>query len=84
MEFKVISVSRGDIHLTDGTSNIRVLGEGLIPPTKDSASFVVYLDSFYIAEDGGSKKIIDDELRNRIIDSIRSHFGGKGLLVDFE
>jgi hypothetical protein len=84
MGFKVTSVSRGDIHLTDGTCIIRVLGEGLIPPTKNSASFVVYLNSFYMVEDGEAKKIVDEELKNRAIDSIKSYFQERDMIVDFE
>lgn len=84
MEFKVTSVSRGDIHLTDGTCEVRVLGEGLIPPTKDSPSLVVYLNSFYIVENGESRKVVDGALQDRIIDSIRAHFGERGMIVDFE
>ncbi|WP_179400784.1 Imm74 family immunity protein [Burkholderia guangdongensis] len=84
MEFKVTSISLGDIYLTDGSCNIRVLGEGLISPTKDSASFVVYLNSFIIVDGGENKRVASDELRDRIVDSIREYFAGKGMVVDFE
>lgn len=82
--FQIKTVTRGDIHLTDGTNTVRVLGEGLLTHSKDDVAFVVYLNNFYFIDDSGSKKIEDMALKDAIVESIKLYFTNRGMKVDFE
>lgn len=84
MPFVVTKVSRGDLYLTDGTSTVRVLGEGLLPPTPSDPSFVVYLNSFEAKDAGGAAVPMDDRIRKDVTDAIKDHFAKQGSVVDFE
>jgi len=84
MSYVVTQVSRGDIHLTDGISAVRVLGEGLLPPTPQDPSFVVYLNSFEAKDANGVLLPMDDGTRKDVIEAIQDHFAKQGSVVDFE
>jgi hypothetical protein len=84
MAFVVTQVSRGDVRLTDGTRTIRVLGEGLLPPTPHDPSFVVYLNSFEVKDAGGAVVPMDDGTRQEALEAIKDHFAKRGSVVDFE
>jgi hypothetical protein len=84
MSFVVTQVSRGDVRLTDGARTVRVLGEGLLPPTPHDPSFVVYLNSFEAKDAGGAVVQMDDETRKEVVEAIKVHFIKQGSVVDFE
>ena len=84
MSFVVTDVSRGDIHLSDGSRKARVQGEGLLVSKPADPAFVVYLNTISELESEGKKEALSDADRQQIIEAIKAYFSGRGMVVDFE
>ncbi|WP_186134151.1 Imm74 family immunity protein [Burkholderia gladioli] len=84
MSFVVTDVSRGDIHLSDGSRKTRVQGEGLLVSKPADPAFVVYLNTINELESEGKKESLSDADRQQIIEAIKAYFSGRGMVVDFE
>jgi hypothetical protein len=82
MAFVVKSVSRGDILFTDGSRTARVLGEALIPASKQAPSFVVYMDSLKV--DGGEISHMNESNKAAIKKAIEDYFSERGMSALFE
>ncbi|HDR9251706.1 Imm74 family immunity protein [Burkholderia vietnamiensis] len=84
MSFVVTDVSRGDIHLSDGSRKARVQGDGLLVSKPADPAFVVYLNTINELESEGKKEPVSDADRQQIIEAIKAYFSGHGMVVDFE
>ncbi|WP_414447861.1 Imm74 family immunity protein [Burkholderia sp. 22PA0099] len=84
MSFVVTHVSRGDILLSKGSQQARVLGEGLLVSKPGDPAFVVYLNSINEVESDGKKAPVSEAVRQEIVEAIKGYFAGKGMGVDFE
>ncbi|MBU9319521.1 Imm74 family immunity protein [Burkholderia gladioli] len=84
MSFVVTDVSRGDIHLSDGSRKARVQGEGLLVSKPADPAFVVYLNTINELESERKKESLSDADRQQIIEAIKAYFSGRGMVVDFE
>ncbi|WP_186029994.1 Imm74 family immunity protein [Burkholderia gladioli] len=84
MSFVVTGVSRGDIHLSDGSRKARVQGEGLPVSKPADPAFVVYLNTINELESEGKREPVSEAERQRIIEAIKTYFSVRGMVVDFE
>jgi hypothetical protein len=84
MSFVVTNVSRGDIHLNEGSRKARVQGEGLLVSKPGDPAFVVYLNTINELESEGKKEPVSETDHQRIIEAIKRYFSGRGMVVDFE
>lgn len=84
MAYKVLTVSRGAIVLSDGERPVRVLGEALLPVADDGPAFVVYIDSMKYVEPRHDGETIDVVTRQAVISAITAHFSSRRMTVDFE
>ncbi|MGZ7173579.1 Imm74 family immunity protein [Burkholderia gladioli] len=83
MSFVVTDVSRGDIHLSDGSRKARVQGEGLLVSKPADPAFVVYLNTINELESEGKREPVSEAERQRIIEAIKMYFSVRGMVVDF-
>ncbi|WP_193097358.1 Imm74 family immunity protein [Burkholderia sp. Z1] len=83
MTYKVLTVSRGAIELSDGKRPVRVLGEALLPVADNGPAFVVYVDSMKYVEPRHDEAI-DVVTRQAVISAITAHFSLRRTTVDFE
>lgn len=83
MTYKVLTVSRGAIELSDGERPVRVLGEALLPVADNGPAFVVYVDSMKYVE-LRHDEAIDVVTRQAVISAITAHFSLRRTTVDFE
>ncbi|NTX29480.1 hypothetical protein HT746_20525 [Burkholderia pyrrocinia] len=84
MTYKVLTVSRGAMVLSDGEHTVRVLGEALLPAADDGPAFAVYIDSMKYVEPIHDSEMIDVVTRQAVISAIAAHFSSRRTTVDFE
>lgn len=84
MAYQVLTVSRGEIVLSDGERTIRVPGEALLPVKQDGPAFVVYVDSMQYLKAIRDGEKIDVATRQAVIAALTAHFSARGSTVDFE
>lgn len=84
MTYKVQTVSRGEIVLSDGQCTVRAPGEALLPGVNNGPAFVVYVDSMKYVEPINDVETIDAATRHAVISAIAAYFSSRRATVEFE